>query len=96
MIIKPLKWHKDKTNKGYYFAYDGEFQTHQDDSKWFVDYILSDDANTDLEHDLYMKVPQIKSNTKFLKKKFGVSENEVMIFFYAWYNGSDEPIEWEN
>lgn len=80
-----------------YFRYDGEYRpnseyTYRTDGKkddgWFVDYIID---HNDYGCELYLKLSDITEIVSMLTKKFSVSEKDVMIFAYSWYNGSDEP-----
>jgi hypothetical protein len=61
-----------------------------------VDYILS--YSTDFEEDHRKSSYTLEELNKYatiLTEKFGVEPNKCRLFFYTWYNGADEPIEFE-
>jgi hypothetical protein len=61
-----------------------------------VDYILS--YSTDFEEDHRKSSYTLEELNKYatiLAEKFGVEPNKCRLFFYTWYNGADEPIEFE-
>jgi len=83
-----------------YFQYEGEIQPVYDyDSKrWGIDHVLHHESD-------YRTYIKMKSNGLSLKEfdelasqmeeKFGIDKSKVRLISYSWYNGGDEPINFD-
>lgn len=85
-----------------YFRYTGKYQavkeyTHnmKDKIRWFVDYLVSESDGSDGGEYVLLSISQIQNIVSELIAKFGVSEKDIKLFSYTWYNGCDEPVYWE-
>lgn len=81
-----------------WFEYSGKFRPgdeytygETDDDRWFVDMVASEGKEIDGEGDLYLSFEKLNSMVDELIEKFGIEREDVMVFSYTWYNGSDEP-----
>lgn len=79
-----------------YFCYDGDYQPKREysygetnDTHWVVDRIFKADLN---DSGFYLSLLDIRLETDKLKSMFGVSDEDIMVISYLWYNGSDEPV----
>lgn len=61
------------------------------DDGWFVDRIISSGNSYDGQSKLYLPLHLLNQMVREMIEKFGVEEDDIMIFSYSWYNGSDEP-----
>ena len=85
----------------FYFEYDGKYQPRKEyaydeyetaDDGWCVNYILHEGEEGETDPSMYLSVAKITETVKLLTEKFGVSENDIIVFAYTYYNGTDEPI----
>lgn len=99
ILGEPDEIYHEDDGKVEYFRYKGEYQPQQEftyqaypskNDGWFVDKIVfKDDTTSDCG--LYLLLDRIKEEVEALKTKFNVTDKDIMIFAYTWYNGCDEP-----
>lgn len=98
--FKPILGEADELyDKPNYFSfyYNGEFQPRKELSgkseskRWVVDLVIKTGLAYD-GNDLYISTQRLRQLTFKLSQKFGLSESNVFLASYLWYDGSDEPI----
>lgn len=74
-----------------YFNYQGKVQPITDyQGSWGADYVLYDSSEN---MDYNGSILEVNERAKEIASMFNMSEKDVKLFAYNWYNGGDEPVK---
>ncbi len=85
-----------KTNNDFVPVQEMSYKRDSKDDRWGVDYILRyfNDYGDEKGRSNH-SIKELMDAANMLAEKFNVNPNTCRLVSYSWYNGTDEPIEFE-